>query len=379
MWLAFSVDFMPETGDAGDMSARAPGSEGWEGMMRAREAQGWLAQLSPSYFGLVMATGIVSIAAGLMDHPLIAGGLFVVNLIQYGVLWLLYGLRMWRYPRRFFGDMFAHASGSGYFTVVAGTGILASQMMTLNGPLSVGVVLWGFELFLWFVLTYTIFTAFTVRSDKPPIEKAINGGWLLAVVATQSVSVTSALLAVRVEPWRTVLDLLALTMWLWGGMLYIWLISIIFYRHTFFRVTPDELTPPYWINMGAMAISTLAGSLLVINADIDPFLSSLQPYLKGMTVLYWATGTWWIPILLLLGLWRYVWQRYPVIYDPLYWGVVFPLGMYSTCTREMQQAMSFDVLGDLSYALFYLALAAWVVTFAAMLGGLVQAVRVRSG
>ena len=52
-------------------------------------------------------------------------------------------------------------------------------------------------------------------------------------------------------------------MWLWGGMLYIWLMALIFYRYTFFSLSPGDLEPPYWINMGAMAISTLAGSLLI--------------------------------------------------------------------------------------------------------------------
>jgi len=52
-------------------------------------------------------------------------------------------------------------------------------------------------------------------------------------------------------------------MWLWGGMLYIWMISLIFYRYTFFKFSPGDLQPPYWINMGAMAISTLAGARLI--------------------------------------------------------------------------------------------------------------------
>lgn len=41
------------------------------------------------------------------------------------MLWVLYLLGAWRYPRRFFGDRVAHASRPGYFTAVAGTGILA--------------------------------------------------------------------------------------------------------------------------------------------------------------------------------------------------------------------------------------------------------------
>jgi len=28
-----------------------------------------------------------------------------------------------------------------------------------------------------------------------------------------------------------------------------------------------------------------------------------------MTLLFWATGTWWIPILLALGAWRHLFQR----------------------------------------------------------------------
>src|SRR5215472_5547836 len=91
----------------------------------------------------------------------------------------------------------------------------------------------------------------------------------------------------------------------------------------------------YWINMGAMAISTLAGALLVENASDAPFLASLLPFHKGFTVFYWATATWWIPMLLVLGVWRHVVQKFRLRYDPLYWGAVFPLGMFSIATRQM--------------------------------------------
>lgn len=36
-------------------------------------------------------------------------------------------------------------------------------------------------------------------------------------------------------------------------------ISLIFYRYTFFRFSLDDLSPPYWINMGAMAIRSWPG------------------------------------------------------------------------------------------------------------------------
>ena len=335
-----------------------------------------LEDLSPAYFGLVMATGIVSLAAFMMEHPDIATALFYLNIVQYAVLCLLYALRAWRYPRRFFGDMVAHLSGPGYFTTVAGTGILASQFMLLRENTTAGLILWMFAILLWVGLTYTIFTAFTVKRSKPTLDKGINGGWLLAVVATQALSISSALLAARMgQPYRLELNLMALSMWLWGGMLYIWMMSLIFYRYAFFQFSPGDLAPPYWINMGAMAVSTLAGSLLILNAPHAPYLMSLLPFLKGFTVFYWATGTWWIPMLLLLGIWRYGYERFPFEYDPLYWGAVFPLGMYAACTWQMDRAMEFGFLAGLPRVFFYVALVAWTITFVGMLRSLTRSLR----
>jgi tellurite resistance protein TehA-like permease len=227
-----------------------------------------------------------------------------------------------------------------------------------------GTALWGVALVLWIGLTYTIFAGLTIKEKKPTLDQGISGAWLLAVVATQSIAVLSALLAAHIDqPNKLGMNFLALSMWLWGGMLYIWMMSLIFYRYTFFPFSPGDLAPPYWINMGAMAISNLAGSLLIINAPHAPFLLSLLPFIKGFTVFYWATGTWWIPMLVVLALWRYVYRRFPMKYDPLYWGAVFPLGMYAAGTDEMIAAMGFDFLAFLPPAFLYIGLAAWAAAF----------------
>jgi len=36
-------------------------------------------------------------------------------------------------------------------------------------------------------------------------------------------------------------------------------------------------------------------------------------------------------MLVILGFWRHVYRRFTLRYDRLYWGAVFPLGMYSVC------------------------------------------------
>jgi tellurite resistance protein TehA-like permease len=329
-----------------------------------KRASAELAGFSPGYFGMVMATGIVSLAAHRLGMGVVATALFQLNVVAYAVLWLLTVLRIVLYPRRLFGDVVDHLRGPGFFTTVAATSVLGSQFVILADNYRAGAALWVVAIILWIGLTYTIFAGFTVKERKPTLAEGISGSWLLAVVSTQSIAVLSALLAAGLDqPMKLEMNFLALSMWLWGGMLYIWMMSLIFYRYTFFPFSPGDLSPPYWINMGAMAISTLAGSLLIINAPDAPFLLSLLPFIKGFTVFYWATGTWWIPMLVVLALWRHVYRRFPVKYDPLYWGAVFPLGMYSASTKQMIEAMGFPFLGFLPSVFLYVALTAWVAAF----------------
>jgi tellurite resistance protein TehA-like permease len=158
----------------------------------------------------------------------------------------------------------------------------------------------------------------------------------------------------------------ALVFWLVGSMLYIWLITLILHRILFLPLPPGELTPPYWINMGAMAISALAGAQLVAEAGRMPLLTELLPFLKGVTLLFWATGTWWIPALLALGLWRHVLTRVPLAYEHSYWAAVFPLGMYAACTQRLIRVFRLPFLEPVAAVFVWIALAAWGLTFAGL-------------
>jgi tellurite resistance protein TehA-like permease len=339
--------------------------------------RGSLATLSPGYFGLVMATGIVAIAAHQLAFAAVATTLLALNAAFYAGLWLLNIARFARHRGAMLADGMDHARGPGYFTWIAATAVLGSELAVIAQAYRPAWALWMVAVFLWLFFTYAIFAALTVKEEKPPLERGINGTWLLAVVATQSIAVLSALLAMNEAALaRRALNFLALSMWLWGGMLYMWMMALIFYRYTFFRLSAEELTPPYWINMGAMAISTLAGSLLVANAASAPLLQALLPFLKGFTVFYWATGTWWIPMLLVLGVWRYVYKRHPMRYEPVYWAAVFPLGMYAAATHEMAMVLDLPFLAWVPELFFAVALAAW---FAAALGLVWALARMRGG
>jgi len=325
--------------------------------------------LHPAYFALVMATGIVAIAAHFEGLATIALGLTWFNAAAFCVLWIMYLLRLVLYPRSFVRDMADFERGPGFFTLVAGTGVFGSQAIIIFGNNQLAFVLWVLSVPLWACLIYTIFAAFTVKENKPSLE-GINGGWLIAVVATQAVSNLGTLLSPRFAEQQRNILFFTFSMWLFGGMLYIWLIALIFYRYTFFHFSPADLMPPYWINMGAMAISTLAGTTLIESSPHAPFLPEVLPFLKGFTVFYWATATWWIPMLLILGFWRHVYKKFKLIYSPLYWGAVFPLGMYAASTHRLSDVLNMPALFWVQRIFVYVALVAWLATFL----GLVKAV-----
>jgi tellurite resistance protein TehA-like permease len=329
---------------------------------------GLLATLPPAYFGLVMATGIVAEASHMAGLHRIAMGLAAIAVFAFVALGALNGVRIARHGALMRAELADHMRAPGYFTWVAATAVLGTLFVTLASEPPIAWVAWAISLAAWFVFTYAIFVGLTVKAAKPPLERGINGGWLLAVVATQSIAVLSELLAMTVPASaRLPLDFLALSMWLAGGMLYGWIMALILYRYLFLRLAAADFTAPYWINMGAMAISTLAGALLLAGAGpAAPLLESLRPFLAGVTILYWATATWWIPMLLALVYWRYGHNHHPMRYDPAAWSAVFPLGMYSAATREMSVALQLGFLQPVADFFLLVAALAWIAAFLGM-------------
>ena len=82
-------------------------------------------------------------------------------------------------------------------------------------------------------------------------------------------------------------------------------------------------------------------------------------------------------MLLVLGIWRYVHARYPMRYDPQYWSVVFPLGMYAAATHEMGRALAIDFLDLVLPVFLYAALAAWGIVAIGLARATIQRIKAR--
>ena len=334
--------------------------------------------LFPGYFALVMATGVISIATSLLGHATFAMALVLLNWLAYAVLGALLVTRLWVFPRQIAADISSHQRAPGFFTVVAGTCVLGTQTMIVTGATAVATALWYLGLGLWVVVMYTFFTAVTVRANKPSLATGINGAWLIAAVATQSVVVLRCAIGVEVAPLPAV-QFFCLAMFMVGCMLYLAIIPLIFYRLTFLDLAARDFGPPYWINMGAVAISALAGSMLILRVPMWPVLQPFEPFLHGFTLFFWSVASWWIPFLLALMAWRYVVRRDRLAYEPQFWGMVFPLGMYTTSTLQMARALDLPFLDPIPRLFVFVAVAAWFATATGLTLELVRGLRAGPG
>lgn len=216
--------------------------------------------------------------------------------MAWPVLWAFTILRAVRFRAFLIRDISDHQRAPGVFTILAGTCILGTQNVVViganvGGATGVGMVLWWFGLILWFAIMYTSFTAVTVRTRKPTLAKGINGVWLIAAVSTQSVVVLRGVIDVASAP-SEVIQFQVIAMFLIGCMLYLAIIPLIFYLLTFVPMSREDFCPPYWINMGAVATTALAGSILILRGETWPLLGPLLPFLRGSSSSFgrWQAG-----------------------------------------------------------------------------------------
>ncbi len=323
----------------------------------------WLKEFFPGYFAMVMATGIVAVAAQLLHHELVAWPLFVIALLAYAVLWVVQLARLACFPRAVLADFASHERGPAFLTIVAANGVLGSQFDAFNLLTGLLPVLFWFSLGLWCVLVYGFLSIVTVGITKPDLEHGLNGAWLLLVVATESLAVLSGLLALRYGA-RPPLVFASLAFYLLGSMLYVLLAALIFFRWIFRPMHPAEMGASWWINMGAVAIATLAGAQLMALPGIGGNLAPLVGFVAPFTVLLWSTSTFWIPLLVILFIWKEM-RRGPHGYDPGLWSAVFPLGMYVAATHKIAVA-GLPFLEPAPRLLFWVALLTWALTFIGM-------------
>ena len=326
--------------------------------------------LNPGYFALVMATGIVSIAMANHRAYALSVALLWIAAASYGVLVVATAWRVTAYRAQALADVRDPTRAFGFFTFVAATDVLGTRLAA-DAHHDPALILLALGSLAWLVLGYVIpWTALLGHGARPVLQHA-NGTWFIWVVASQSIAVLAAALEPVLTDARRELALLAVFSWSLGVFLYAAAALFVAARSMLYDLRPADLTPPYWVSMGATAITVVAGARIVQMADA-PMVQATRGLIAGASVVFWAFGTWLIPPLLAAGVWRHLVHRIPLRYEAPLWSIVFPLGMYGVGGQYLGQADHLPIVQAIGADESWVALAAWCVTFLAMLAHLAR-------
>jgi tellurite resistance protein TehA-like permease len=324
--------------------------------------------LTPGYFALVMASGIISLGLHLGDFGWLSSALFVVCVASYVTLLVLNGWRLVAFREAMAEDFREARRAFGFFTFVAGTNVLgvragAEGWYEVTGLL---LVVGGMA---WLVLGYVVPWSAVLGRDDRPVVAAANGTWFIWVVASQSVAVAAATLEPVVTRGTSALAVLAVMSWSIGVFLYAASAIFVSLRMMLYPLNPVELDPPYWVSMGAVAITVVAGARIV-DMDDAPMVNATRGLIAGLSVVFWCFATWLIPVLIAAGWWRHVTRRVPLRYEATLWSIIFPLGMYAVAGITLGRADDLPIVEWIGSKWLWVALGAWLLTFVAMLSNL---------
>ena len=320
--------------------------------------------LDPGYFALVMATGICSTALHDVGRSGASVALLVIAVCSFAVLCVALGWRIARYPGRVLADLGAADRAFAFFTVVAACGVLAARLAG-DGHRGWALGLAGAGVAVWLALTYTIPVRLILGPHPQPVLAGVNGTWFVWVVGTQSVAVSAAVLDRPADGHARLTALVAVLMWSVGVVMYLMVATLVLARLLLLEVRPADLTPPYWVTMGATAITVLAASQ-ILTMPASPAVDATRPVVGGLAVVLWAFGTWLIPLLVIFGIWRHGRSRVRLTYLPALWSIVFPLGMYAVASMHLGRTVGMPIVEEVGRVWTIVAVAAWLLVFVAM-------------
>jgi tellurite resistance protein TehA-like permease len=312
---------------------------------------------SPDVFAAVMATGILSIAAG--DHHYTAISEALGVLASVGLVLLVCLVLVTRRFARW--DLTNPDITLRLFTFVAATAVLDSRLAAHR------VLVWVLGVVA--TASWLVLVALSARNMLArrwlELRGEAHGAWELASVGTSGLAIVATLVAGH-TPERWWLGL-AVPVWVTALCVYALMTSLILWRTVAERQDRDGFEPDTWILMGGLAIATLAGDNIHRLAP-----AWLAGPVLAVTVVTWVAATLWIPPLIYFGVHRIKNRPEMLHYAGVWWAFVFPLGMYSATSYAMAAEIGQRSLITVSLVFFWDALAAWLIVVGA---GLLRVMR----
>ena len=342
--------------------------------------QAVLRTFHPGWFGAVMGTGIVAVAAA-MNPGGIAGlrpVLMVFAVVMLVLAWILavvlvipYLLRWVHHPESAWRDLRHPVIGALYATFPAGLLVLATTTAAVGPailPARTILVVVGILAVVGSVLALAASVSFAVILFVAPSvpTEAANGGWFIPPVVTIIVPLALLPLIPAVDTATArLLVFVGYAAWGIGFFLFVLIAALLYARHVYHALPEPPLAPSLWIGLGPIGV----GSLALVR--LAPFTATVwNPTVVGVIVaasalvaaVLWGFGLWWLATaILLLGRYR---RTGPLPYGVGWWAFTFPLGAYTVATLALATSWDVAELNVLGALLFALLVGFWLVVTA---------------
>ncbi len=338
----------------------------------------------PGWFGAVMGTAIVGVAAFMNPGsiPALRAPLSVLGIAWVALAWVVaviigvpYFLRWVRHPDAATKDLRHPVMGSMYATFPAAVVVLATATAAVApAVLPPGTVFWIVAVLAvaGSILAFAASVAlayFLFVTPNVGVEAA-NGGWFIAPVTNIIVPMVLVPLVPGVSPETgRFLLLMSYAYWGMGFFLFLMVASLLYDRLVYHPLPAAPLAPSLWIVLGGIGVGGIALVRMAqgggqIWGDASALVGQLSAV--GAAVL-WGFGLWWLAAaILLLG--RYL-VRGGLPYGIGWWAFTFPVGAYTVDTLTLGRVFSVGAIEWLGVLLFLLLAVFWlVVTVRTLIG-----------
>jgi C4-dicarboxylate transporter/malic acid transport protein len=334
-------------------------------------------QFHPGWFGAVMGTAIVGVAATLNPgqiaalHPVMRILGIVMAALAYllaVVLGIPYIARWIRHPAVAWHDLRHPVLGALYATFPAGLLVLATTTAAVGPGLLPAHTLWLIIAILTAVggvlaLAISVFFAYILFVAPGIPAELANGGWFIPPVVTIIVPLALLPLLPGVDaPTARLLLFTGYAAWGMGFLLFLMIAALLYARHVYHALPEAPLAPSLWIGLGPIGVGSLA---LVRLAAATPHFwgaaaaAAVSAASTLVATALWGFGVWWLATALLL-LVRYR-REGPLPYGVGWWAFTFPLGAYTVSTLALARIWQVGLIEWMGAALFVSLVGFWLV------------------
>lgn len=331
-------------------------------------------QFTPNWFTVSMGTGVVALIVS--EFPMIKAltwqlgtGLWYFNILLFVLFSVLYGLR-WAFYLHEAKQIFQHPSMSLFLgTIPMALATILNGFLKYGQPIygdtavQIAQTLWYADVVLALLVAWAV--PFAMYRHQEHALQQMTAVWLLPIVACEVAASSGGLLLGHLAADTHAVAILLGSYVLWGVSVLpaFAILTILMLRLVLHKLPEKELAVSSWLALGPIGTAALA--LLVLGHQAPTLMASLGLAQLGQlfhqagilaSLILLGFGLWWLGIAVLTTL-HHAKQDLP--FNLGWWGLTFPLGVYTLAILNLAQQLNLAFLYAVGYAFAAILMLLW--------------------